>query len=118
MIMKLRNMVALEIGRGLLSELAGKAAMNLARTIEMKVRHRAASAAPANAARRVLGIQPRDQAAEARLANLVHWSYGTLWGLARAALAPTRRAAPALHFAAVWGASLVALPALDVAPPI
>jgi hypothetical protein len=116
--MKLRAAVASEIGRGLLSGLAGTAAMTLASTIEMKLRHRPASTAPAKAAERVLGIEPRDPAAEARLGNLVHWTYGTLWGLARAVLAPARKAAPALHLAAVWGASLVALPALGVAPPI
>lgn len=120
--MKLLRAVASEIGRGLLSGLAGTAAMTVSSTVEMKLRHRAASAAPAKAAERVLGIAPDDQAAEARLANLVHWSYGTLWGVARAVVgsAGVRGTvmAPVLHFAAVWGASLLALPALQVAPPI
>jgi uncharacterized membrane protein YagU involved in acid resistance len=120
--MKLLRIVASEIGRGLLSGLVGTAAMTVSSTLEMKLRRRAASATPAKAVERVLGIAPNDQAAEARLANVVHWSYGTMWGIARAVVgsAGVRGcvAAPVLHFAAVWGASLLALPALQVAPPV
>src|SRR5882757_2448358 len=120
--MKLLRAVASEIGRGLLSGLVGTAAMTISSTLEMKLRKRSPSAAPARAAERVLGIAPNDQAAEARLSHLVHWSYGTLWGVARAAVGSAGvrgdLAAPMLHFAAVWGASLLALPRLQVAPPI
>jgi hypothetical protein len=120
--MKLLRAIASQVGRGLLSGLVGTAAMTASSTLEMRLRGRPASKAPAKAAEKTLGIQPRDAAAEARLGNLVHWSYGTMWGLARAALgsAGVRGpvAGPALHFAALWGSEVLALPALDVLPPI
>jgi hypothetical protein len=120
--MKMARALALEIGRGLLSGLVGTAAMTVSSTVEMKLRGRPPSKAPVNAAKRVLGFEPRDQAAEQRLSTLVHWCYGTAWGLARAVVgcAGVRGpfVAPALHFAAVWGSELLALPALQVAPPV
>jgi hypothetical protein len=120
--MKMVRAIALEIGRGLLSGLVGTAAMTISSTVEMKLRGRPASKAPVNAAKRVLGFEPRDEEAEQRLSTLVHWGYGTAWGLARAVVgsAGVRGpfTAPALHFAAVWGAALVVLPALQVAPPV
>ncbi len=109
------------IGRGLIAGLCGAAAMTLSSTIEMKLRGRQPSAAPADAALKVLRLQPTDNRAKARFSDLVHWSYGTGWGLARAALdlagCESSCAIPT-HFAAVWGSSLVMLPALDVAPPV
>ena len=58
-------------------------------------------------------------AAEARFSTLVHWSYGTGWGVARAVLGRMLgpKAADAAHFGAIWGSALVMLPALDVTPP-
>jgi len=44
------------IGRGLLAGLAGTAAMPVSSTLEMRLRGRAASGAPANATAKVLGI--------------------------------------------------------------
>ena len=110
------------IGNGAVAGLAGTAAMTLSSTIEAKLRGRPFSKAPAKAAQKVLGIatfeSPRD---EARFSDLVHWGYGTQWGIARAAfrelgLGP-KLSTPA-HFLAVWGSALFTLPALDVAPPV
>jgi hypothetical protein len=61
-----------------------------------------------------------------------HFGYGTLWGLARAAIDSGMRAtglrvpafaapafaAPAFHFALVWGTALVMLPWAGAAPPV
>jgi hypothetical protein len=120
--MKVLKRLALEVGCGLLSGLAGTAAMTLASTLEMKLRRRPASTAPADAAGKVLGVQPRDDAGKARFATLVHWSYGTAWGLARAALGglgfQRGPIAPLLHLGLVWGTELTMLPALKVAPPV
>jgi hypothetical protein len=119
--MKVARRVAGTLGRGLLAGLAGTAAMTIASTIEMKLRRRPASKTPAKAAERVLHVQPRDEEGARKLSNVVHWTYGTAWGLARALVGElTNRhvAAPALHFALVWGSSLVMLPSLDLAPPI
>jgi hypothetical protein len=94
--------------------------MTASSTLEAKLRERGSSSAPADAAGKVLGVQPRDQAGQARFSNVVHWSYGTSWGAVRGLLhaagidGPTASMA---HFAAIWGSAQVMLPALDVAPP-
>jgi hypothetical protein len=115
------NALAAAIGKGVVAGFAGTAAMTVSSTLEAKVRGRAFSTAPAKAAQKVLGIEAfSSPAAEARFSNLVHWGYGTGWGVARGVLGmilPARAAALA-HFGAIWGGALVMLPALDVAPPV
>jgi hypothetical protein len=110
------------VGKGLVAGFAGTVAMTISSTIEQKVRRREASAAPAKAAERALGIARfENSAAERRFSSLVHWGYGTGWGAARGLLRAVGfppAVATAGHFAAVWGGSLVTLPTLDVAPPI
>jgi hypothetical protein len=93
--------------------------MTASSTIEAKLRDRSGSSAPADAAGKVLGVQPRDPDGAARFSNVVHWGYGTSWGAVRGLIGATGlRGVPAgaAHFATVWGSSLVMLPALDVAP--
>jgi hypothetical protein len=108
--------VAHSIGTGLVAGLVGTAAMTVSSTIEMKVRGREASSAPAMAAEKVLGIEKfKSDAEERRFATLVHWGYGTGWGAVRG-LSP--RGPTGAHFAAVWGSEQVMLPALAVAPPV
>lgn len=110
------------IGKGLVAGLAGTAAMTVSSTIEAKVRGRQSSSAPADAAAKVLGIEKfSSDAAEQRFGTLVHWGYGTGWGVVRGLLDAgglPPQAATAAHFAAVWGSEQVMLPALDVAPPV
>ena len=113
--------LARAIGKGVVAGLAGTAAMTVSSTIEAKLRKRQFSTAPARAAQKLLGIKefesPRDVA---RFSDLVHWGYGTGWGVAHAVLRELglgRKAATPAHFASVWGSALVMLPALDVAPP-
>jgi hypothetical protein len=79
------------VGKGLLAGLAGTTAMTISSTIEAKASGRGASTTPAQAAERVLGVEPRDEKAEKRLNNLVHWAYGTGWGCWPC---PPRRPAP------------------------
>ena len=112
--------VAADVGKGLLAGLFGTAAMTVSSTAEMKIRGRPASNAPAVAAGKVLGVEPRDEEGEARFSTLVHWGYGTGWGAVRGLVGSAGLegpAAAAAHFGAVWGAEQVMLPALDVAPP-
>jgi hypothetical protein len=114
--------LAADLGRGLLAGLIGTAAMTLSSTLEQKARGREASTAPADAAAKVLGIEGFcDDGAQSRFSNLVHWAYGTGWGLPRAlldraGLAPA--AATAAHGGALWGSEQVMLPALGVASPL
>ena len=108
------------VGRGLLAGAIGTAAMTASSTIEMKARGREASSAPADAAGKVLGIQPRDEDGEARFSNVVHWSYGTSWGGVRGMLSAAGVDGPKAalsHFALIWGSEQVMLPSLEVAPP-
>lgn len=108
--------------QGAAAGLVGTAAMTVSSTAEAHLRHREASTAPARAAQKLLGIEefPSEQSQE-RFSTLVHWSYGTGWGVARALLGAVGLrpvvAMPA-HFAAMWGGALVMLPALDVTPPV
>ena len=115
------NTLATGVGKGLLAGFAGTAAMTVSSSIEARVRHRAASSAPARATARVLGIKEfEDGIAEARFNDLSHWGYGTSWGIVRGALAVaglSPKAATAAHGAAVWGSAQAILPALDVARP-
>ena len=118
---QLINTVASNVGKGLVAGLAGTAAMTVSSSLEARIRHRAASSAPARATAKVLGIKEfEDDIAAARFNDLSHWGYGTMWGVVRgllgaAGLSP--RAATAAHGAAVWGSAAVTLPALEVAPP-
>lgn len=112
---------AAAVGKGLFAGVAGTAAMTVSSSLEAKLRDRGASSAPADAAGKVLGIQPRDEAGEQRFSNVVHWSYGTSWGAVRGLLDAAGidgGGAVVAHFAAIWGASQVMLPALDAAPPL
>lgn len=107
-------------GRGALAGLLATSLMTLSSTIEMKLRGREQSTAPAKAAGKVLGVQPRGPEGSARFGNVVHWSYGVLWGAVGGLLRGLGLREPlatGAHFASVWGAELVVLPMLDVAPP-
>lgn len=112
--------VAAAVGIGLFAGLAGTAAMTVSSTIEARLRGREGSTAPADAAGKVLGVQPRDPAGKARFSTIVHWSYGTSWGAVRGLLGAAGVGGPAagaMHFAVVWGSAQAMLPALGVAPP-
>jgi len=113
--------VATGIGKGLVAGFVGTAAMTVSSSLEARLRHRAASSAPARATAKVLGIREfEDPIAEARFNDLSHWGYGTGWGIVRGLLATaglSPKAATAAHGAAVWGSAAVTLPALEVAPP-
>ena len=112
--------VAADVGKGLFAGLFGTVAMTVSSTAEMKIRGRPASNAPAVAAGKVLGVEPKDEEGETRFSTLVHWGYGTGWGAVRGLVGTAGLegpAAAAAHFGAVWGAEQVMLPALNVAPP-
>ncbi len=54
--------LASSVGKGLFAGAVGTAAMTVSSTLEMKARGRAASMAPADAAGKVLGVEPKDEA--------------------------------------------------------
>ena len=110
------------IGAGVVAGVVGTSAMTASSTLEARLRGRQASTAPARAAEKVLGIEAfADESAEARFSNLVHWGYGTGWGVARGLLGAAglgAAAATPVHFATMWGGAAVMLPALGVTPPV
>ena len=114
--------IARRIARGLVAGAIGTAAMTVSSTVEMRLRGRGPSTAPADAAMKVLGIESFcDDATKSRFSTAVHWGYGTAWGVPRAAfdaagLSPA--VATAAHGGALWGSEQVMLPALGVAPPL
>jgi hypothetical protein len=114
--------IANGIGKGVLAGFAGTAAMTASSTIEAKLRGRQFSTAPAKAATRALGIETFDDGeAYARFSNLVHWGYGTAWGVARGmmrAFGLGPRLSTGTHFATLWGSALYTLPKYEVAPPV
>jgi hypothetical protein len=119
--MKRLTTAASAIGDGLVAGFLGTAAMTVSSTVEARLRHRAASSAPARATAKALGIAEfENDLAKARFNDLSHWGYGTGWGVVRGVLGATGMPpakATAAHGAAVWGSAAVSLPALDVAPP-
>ena len=119
--MKALTKTASAIGDGIVAGVLGTAAMTVSSRIEARLRHRAASSAPARATAKALGIKTfENDLAKARFSDLSHWGYGTGWGVVRGLLGATRMSpakATAAHGAAVWGSAAVTLPTLDVAPP-
>jgi len=113
--------IAANFGKGLFAGAAGTAVMTVSSTIEMKLSGRGASQTPAQAAEKVLEVEPEDEESEARFSNLVHWGYGTAWGGVLGLLSSAGLSGPTgtvAHLALVWGSEQVVLPALDVSAPV
>lgn len=111
--------VAGDVGRGLVAGAVGTALMTASSTLEAKLEDREPSTVPAQAAEKVLGVDPVDDQAEARLSNSAHWAYGTAWGGVRGLLGALGLRGPTAtltHLGLVWGAGLVMLPKLRLAP--
>jgi hypothetical protein len=112
--------VAARVGKGLFAGVAGTAAITVSSTLEMKILGRQASSAPAQAASKVLGVEPTGEAEEARFPNVVHSGYGTSWGAVRGlvdTIGIEGPSATATHFLTVWSTEQIMLPAPSVAPP-
>lgn len=99
--------------------------MTAAQTAFYKIRGEEPSTTPAEVGKRIIrGVLHRtvDDSRTDLLNNVMHWSYGSGWGIAFGLVQGTihRRPVPAgLGFGgAVWAASLVQLPAMRLAPPV
>ena len=109
------------IGKGLLAGIAATAVMTLSQMIEMKITKRQVSDAPVKVAEDTAGAKPATPQDKEQLSQELHWSYGTVWGVARGLIGLTGlKGLPAtlLHFGAVWGTALIMLPKHDAAKPI
>ncbi|HEY8402890.1 MAG TPA: hypothetical protein VIK89_16605 [Cytophagaceae bacterium] len=112
--------VAGDFGQSLVAGFAGTAVLTAAQIAEMKLSKREGSTIPVETAGKVLGFSPRKEEDKSRLNLMVHYTYGSLWGLARGLLKSfglKSWQADLLHFAAVWGTELVMLPSLKITPP-
>ncbi|WP_299754676.1 hypothetical protein [uncultured Pontibacter sp.] len=113
--------VAGAIGKGIVAGLIGTAVMTIAQMIEMQLQDRESSDTPYKAAKKVFGAKAEDEEAKENINNLMHFAYGTAWGVPRALLAEFGlggATGTATHFGAVWGTELAMLPSLDLAEPI
>lgn len=113
------------VGRGLVAGAIGTAAMTAAQTAWYRATGSESSSTPAEVGRRLVEGVLRRRVPEERLPLLnqvMHWAYGTGWGVAYGLVAGTRRPGAlrggAAFGAAVWGSSLVELPAMRLAPPV
>jgi hypothetical protein len=112
--------VAESVGKGFFAGLVGTGVITASMTAEAKMRRQDLPPVQADAVEKIVGVEPRGEKEKQRLANLVHWQYGTAWGgvrglLAALGLGPT--AATLAHFFLVWSAAGIMLPALGLAPP-
>jgi hypothetical protein len=113
--------VGMAIGVGLLAGLAGTAAITLSQMIEMKITGRKPSTTPEKAVEKTLDIGAVSEEKKEKVSKEVHWVYGTTWGISRGLmrLAGLKGwVATLTHFSAVWGTSLVMLPALGLSRPV
>ncbi|MXV50721.1 hypothetical protein GS399_07020 [Pedobacter sp. HMF7647] len=109
------------IGVGLLAGLAGTVAMTVSQIIEAQITKREKSDTPVKAVSKVLDVKPTSEEEKSKVNEEIHFTYGTSWGVARGLIGLMGlKGFPAafLHFAAVWGTSLIMLPSLKVAPPV
>ncbi len=113
------------VARGLAAGAAGTAAMSVYQTSAAKLRGSEPSTTPAEVGKRVIrGVFHRrfDDDQTNKLSNAMHWGYGTSWG-AMYALSDGLGDVPVLRRGLVlgtlvWGASLIQLPAMKLAPPV
>ena len=108
------------IGKGLLAGLAATAAITISQMIEMKITKRKPSDTPVKVAEETVGAEPAPGKKE-KMSQELHWAYGTSWGIARGIISLTGLKgwpATAAHFAAIWGTSMIMLPAFNAEPPV
>jgi hypothetical protein len=110
---------------GVAAGAAGTSAMTAAQMAYYKATRSQPSNVPVQVARRIASgvlhrdLPPPQGGVDAVLNNAMHWIYGTSWGALFALAAAGRRPGAGIVFGlVVWGASLVHLPAMKLAPPV
>jgi hypothetical protein len=113
--------VAEAAGRGVAAGIVGTVVMTASSTLEMKLRGRDPSTAPARAVGRLLGVKPASRKGEQRFATVAHALTGVSLGAGRGLLdvAGVRRPAAALpaSLAMVLVPEVVLAPALGATDP-
>ncbi len=105
---------------GVAAGLAGTTAMTAAQAVYYKLTDAEPSTTPAEVAKRIIrGVLQRDVSDDAtpQLNQVMHWLYGCGWGTLYGL--SSRSPGRGIGFGTVlWGASLIELPAMQLAPPI
>jgi hypothetical protein len=113
--------IAAAVGKGLIAGAVGTAALTVSTLLAQKLAGQEPSSAPADATDKLLGVEPKGEQEKQRLTTVVHWLYGSSWGVPRGlfGLAGLRGLkATVAHFASVWGSEMVMLPRMKLAPPV
>jgi hypothetical protein len=108
------------VGKGLVAGDAGTVAVTASRLLAQLLLGDEMPTAAAEAAEKLVGVEPADQGSEQRLGTITHFLYGSVWGIARAVMELVGlRAwrATAAHLGAVEASAETILPALDLGPP-
>lgn len=133
------------LGKGLIAGFAGTVAITISQMIEMQITKRSNSNVPVVVGGKTLGVEPRGKAQlekekalseddepseevkekveanEGKFAQLMHFGYGTGWGVFRGALDLAGVHGPLADlamFGGIWGTAQVMLPAAAGTPPI
>jgi hypothetical protein len=112
--------VGVSVARALRAGVAGTAAMTLSTAIEMRVRGRGPSDAPAAALERLPGVRLRGERARAAVSWGAHAPFGVALGAAREVLGRTGLREPGAtlaFFGVAWLPDLAIVPALGAADP-
>jgi hypothetical protein len=83
------------IGKGLVAAAVGTVAITASQMLAQKVLDQQPSTAPADAAEKVMGVEPKGGQEKERLVNVMHFAYGTAWGVPRALMGLLGMGAPA-----------------------
>jgi hypothetical protein len=105
---------------GLAAGAAGTAAMTVSTTVEMRLRGRPPSLAPADSIERLTGWAPGSREGRERLGTAAHAAFGTALGLARGAIGALglrEPAASAAFLPVAWAPDLAVVPVLGAADP-
>ena len=113
------------VGKGLVAGAIGTGAMTAYQMAVAKARDSGSSTVPAEVGKRVVrGVFQRRVSEERtdQINQAMHWGYGTSWGALYGIAEASVDRSPVRHGlvlgALVWGASLIELPAMKLAPPV
>lgn len=112
--------IAARIRDGLIAGFVGTALLTLAQEAERRLRGREQGSLAAEIGAKLFGLRPGDQREVARLSHMVHWSYGTISGVAYGVLSLLALPGPVatlIHFGLVWTGDTALLIRLGLAPP-
>src|SRR5689334_22940519 len=76
--------IASAMGKGLVAGAIGTVAITVSQMLAQKVLGEEQSDSPARAAEKVVGVEPKGEAEKKRLNMLMHFAYGSVWGIPRA----------------------------------